>query len=164
MIWAWREKLQRSMWPPTVVMGAVAGKDSPQVPFTEDQDAVGEFGSGGQDESFGEAVLPRTSRRDLDDVDPGAGQDGIKGGGELAGGGRKEGGAVVEVDQQVAGLLRGPAPVGWLVVPCRVPEPPSPPLSLVPPRPDHVAPDLTCQRITRRPILGGLISEYERAA
>ncbi|MCU1661188.1 MAG: hypothetical protein JWR58_1253, partial [Pseudonocardia sp.] len=34
----------------------------------------------------------------------------------------------------------------------------------LPPRPDHPAPDLDQQRIRRRPILGGLINEYERAA
>jgi hypothetical protein len=56
MIGAWREKSLRPVWSPTVVMGAVLGKDGPQVPLTEDQDAVGEFGSGGQDESFGEGV------------------------------------------------------------------------------------------------------------
>jgi len=32
------------------------------------------------------------------------------------------------------------------------------------PRPDHPAADLSRERIKRRPILGGLISEYERAA
>jgi putative transposase len=37
-------------------------------------------------------------------------------------------------------------------------------LSLVPPRPAHPAPDLEQQRIRRRPILAGLINEYERAA
>jgi putative transposase len=37
-------------------------------------------------------------------------------------------------------------------------------LSLLPPRPDHAAPDPARQRIRRRPILGGLISEHERAA
>jgi putative transposase len=37
-------------------------------------------------------------------------------------------------------------------------------LSLLPPRPDHAAPDPARQRIRRRPILGGLINEYERAA
>jgi hypothetical protein len=36
------------------------GEDGPQVPFAEDQDSVGDFGSGGQDEAFGEAVRPRT--------------------------------------------------------------------------------------------------------
>jgi putative transposase len=37
-------------------------------------------------------------------------------------------------------------------------------LDLLPPRPDHVVPDIAHQRIRRRPILGGLINEYERAA
>ncbi len=37
-------------------------------------------------------------------------------------------------------------------------------LSLHPPRPDHRPADLSQQRIQRKPILGGLINEYERAA
>jgi putative transposase len=35
---------------------------------------------------------------------------------------------------------------------------------LHPPRPDHPIADLSPKRIKRRPVLGGLISEYERAA
>jgi putative transposase len=35
---------------------------------------------------------------------------------------------------------------------------------LRPPRPDHPAADLSRQRIKRRPVLGDLLSEYERAA
>jgi transposase InsO family protein len=35
---------------------------------------------------------------------------------------------------------------------------------LRPPEPDHPAADLTRRRIRRRPVLGGLVSEYERAA
>ncbi len=35
---------------------------------------------------------------------------------------------------------------------------------LRPPRPDHPAADLSQERIKRRPVLGGLLSEYERAA
>jgi putative transposase len=35
---------------------------------------------------------------------------------------------------------------------------------LRPPRPDHPVADLSRQRIKRRPVLGGLINEYERAA
>ena len=35
---------------------------------------------------------------------------------------------------------------------------------LRPPRPDHPVVDLSQERIHRRPILGGLINEYERAA
>jgi hypothetical protein len=37
-------------------------------------------------------------------------------------------------------------------------------LALQPPRSDRPAADLTHNRIKRRPILGGLIAEYERAA
>jgi putative transposase len=32
------------------------------------------------------------------------------------------------------------------------------------PRPDHPAADLSQERIKRRPVLGGLINEYQRAA
>jgi hypothetical protein len=32
MIGAWREKAQRPMWPPPVVVAAVPGKNGPQVP------------------------------------------------------------------------------------------------------------------------------------
>ncbi|WP_347176706.1 hypothetical protein [Parafrankia sp. EAN1pec] len=32
------------------------------------------------------------------------------------------------------------------------------------PRPDHPVADVTTERIKRRPVLGGLINEYERAA
>jgi putative transposase len=35
---------------------------------------------------------------------------------------------------------------------------------LRPPRPDHPVADLSRERINRRPVLGGLLSEYERAA
>ena len=35
---------------------------------------------------------------------------------------------------------------------------------LCPPRPDHPVADLSRKRIQRRPILGGLINEYERTA
>jgi putative transposase len=35
---------------------------------------------------------------------------------------------------------------------------------LHPPRPDHPVADLSQQRVKRRPVLGGLINEYERAA
>jgi hypothetical protein len=103
------------MWSPTVVMGAVLGKDGPQVPFTEDQGAVGEFGSGCQYESFGEAVRSRAARRDLDGVDARAGQDGVERCGELTGAVAEEeperGGALAEVHQEVAGLLGRPRAV-----------------------------------------------------
>ena len=75
MIGAWWAKLQRSVWPAAVVVGGVAGKEGPQMSFAEDQDAVGELGSGGEDEAFGEAVCSRTSRWDLHGIYAGAGQD-----------------------------------------------------------------------------------------
>jgi putative transposase len=37
-------------------------------------------------------------------------------------------------------------------------------LRLQPPRPDHTAADLSQERVKRRPVLGGLLNEYERAA
>lgn len=37
-------------------------------------------------------------------------------------------------------------------------------LALQPPRPDRPVIDLTHERIRRRPVPGGLITEYERAA
>jgi transposase InsO family protein len=37
-------------------------------------------------------------------------------------------------------------------------------VQLQPPRPDHPVADLSRERIKRRPVLGGLIKEYERAA
>ena len=37
-------------------------------------------------------------------------------------------------------------------------------LQLQPPQPDHPVADLSQERIQRRPVLGGLINEYERAA
>ena len=37
-------------------------------------------------------------------------------------------------------------------------------LQLQPPRPDHPVADLCQQRVKRRPVLGGLLNEYERAA
>ncbi len=83
-----------------------------RVPLAEDQDSVGEFGSGGQHEAFGVAVRPWTVRRDLHGVDPRAGQGGVERRGELGGAVSDEEaellGVVVEVQQQVAGLLRGP--------------------------------------------------------
>ena len=112
MIGVWRMKLECSMWPSAVVVGAVAREDPTQVPFAEDQDAVGEFGFGGQDETFGEAVRSRASRWNLHGVDPDVGEGGVEGGGELASSVADEepegGDTVVEVLQQVAGLLGGP--------------------------------------------------------
>ena len=64
-----RTWLQFSMWPLPVVVRGVGCQHPSDVPFTEDQHLVGDFGSHGQDEALGEAVRPRTSRRDLDHRD-----------------------------------------------------------------------------------------------
>jgi hypothetical protein len=61
--------------------------------FAEDQDAVGEFSSGGADEAFGVAVRSRASRWDLHGLDAGAGENDVERGGELAGGSKKSGSA-----------------------------------------------------------------------
>jgi transposase InsO family protein len=37
-------------------------------------------------------------------------------------------------------------------------------LQLQPPQPDHPIADLSQERVKRRPVLGGLLNEYERAA
>ena len=105
MIGPRREKVQSSMWPAAVVVGAVLSEDGPQVPFAEDQDAVGEFCSGGQNESFGEAVRSRTSRWDHDAVDTGAGEDGVERAGELPS-------AVADEDPEGGGTVRHVADQG----------------------------------------------------
>ena len=66
-----RTQLQRSMWPPRVVMHGVPGKYPAKVLLAEDQHPVGEFGADGQYEAFSEAVRPRTARRDFDNLDTG---------------------------------------------------------------------------------------------
>src|SRR3977135_811653 len=112
MIGEWRNKPQRSMWPPAVVVLAILGENGPQVSLAEDQNAVGELGSGGQDESVGESVRSRAPRGHVDRVDACAGENGVERRGELAGAVANEepecAGAVVEVHQQVAGLLGSP--------------------------------------------------------
>jgi hypothetical protein len=102
------------MWPSGVVVGAELGEGGLKVPLSEDQDAVGELGSDGQDEAFGEAVRSRTSRWDLHGINAVSGHDSVERGGELAGAVADEEpkcrGVLVEVHQQVTGLLSGPGP------------------------------------------------------
>jgi hypothetical protein len=91
------------------------------MPFAEDQDAVGEFGSGGQDEALGEAVRSRASWWDLHGVDPGAGEDGVEVGGELPARSRTRSLKLAARSSRSISRLRAcwevQAPVGWLVVP-----------------------------------------------
>ena len=122
--WARRPQLQCPMRTPGVVVGGVRDKHPVQVPLAEDQHAVGDLGPHCQDEAFGEAVRPRTPRRDLDHLDPCVRQDRIERGRELSGPiayeEPKPGDVVAEVHDEVAGLLGGPRPVGCPVTPARV--------------------------------------------
>ena len=93
-----------------------------QVPLTEDQHAVGEFGSGGQHEPLGKAVRPRAARRNLHHSDAHVGQDRIEGRGELAGSIANEepelSDPVTKVPAKVAGLLSPDPPIefGLIIV------------------------------------------------
>jgi hypothetical protein len=51
-------QLEGSMWPLRVVVRGVLGQHPAEVPLVKDQHAVGELGSDGQHEAFGEAVSP----------------------------------------------------------------------------------------------------------
>jgi hypothetical protein len=85
MIGAWRTKLECSVWSAAVGVGAVPARTVRRCRSPKIRDAVGEFGSGGQDEAFGEQFALGASRWDLHCVDPGAGQDGVERGSELTG-------------------------------------------------------------------------------
>ena len=83
--WARRPQPQRPMRPRGVVVGGVHGKHLAQVPLAEDQHPVGDLGPDGQHEAFGEAVRPRTPRRDLDHLDARVRQDRVERRRELPG-------------------------------------------------------------------------------
>jgi hypothetical protein len=51
-------QLEGSMRPLRVVVRGVLGQHPAEVPLVKDQHAVGELGSDGQHEAFGEAVSP----------------------------------------------------------------------------------------------------------
>jgi hypothetical protein len=86
------------------------------VPLAEDQHPVGEFGSDGQHDAFGEAVRPRATRRDLDHLNARIRQHRIERGRELTGPIADQelepGNTLAEVHHEVAGLLGGPGSVG----------------------------------------------------
>jgi hypothetical protein len=85
------------------------------VPLADDQYAVGEFGSQGADEPFGETVRLRATARNPDRLDARIGQDGIKRRCKLAGPISDEepkfSDAIAEIHHQVADLLSGPSAV-----------------------------------------------------
>jgi hypothetical protein len=62
----------------TVVVANVLIEHDAQVPLAEDQHAVGEFGSHGADESFGEAVRPRATWGNPDHLDIHIGENSVE--------------------------------------------------------------------------------------
>jgi hypothetical protein len=59
----WWAKFAGTVQSSTVVVANALGEHHTQVSLTEDQHAVGEFGSEGAHEPFGEAVRPRATSR-----------------------------------------------------------------------------------------------------
>jgi len=79
------------------------------VSLVDDQEAVEEFAADCPDEAFRDGIRPRCPHRRPDDLDVDGGEGGVEGGGEPAVAVADEepeaAVGVVEVDQQVAGLL-----------------------------------------------------------
>ena len=73
------------MGPAPVVLCRVFGQDRPQMPLAEDQHPVGDLGPGGEHEAFCICVRSWAPGRDLHDLDPSPGEDGVKRRGELTG-------------------------------------------------------------------------------
>ena len=112
---SWRTKFAGAVRSSTVVVPDVLREHHTQVPLTEDQYAVGEFGSDRADESFGKTIRPRTTRRNLDYANADVSKDSIKGRAELTGPISDEKPelreAVAQIHHQVADLLRRPPAV-----------------------------------------------------
>jgi len=85
------------------------------VAFAEDEHAIGYLGPGGEHEPFRISIRARTSGRDLQGLDAGAGQGSVERIGELpspiADQEPEVGGVIAEVHREVADLLGGPRPV-----------------------------------------------------
>jgi len=116
MGWLWWAKVAGAVGSSAVVVANIFGEYCTQVALVDDQHAVGQFGSQGADEPFGEAVRSWAPGRNADYLDAHIGQDGVERGGELAGPVADEeselGDAVIEVHHEVADLLGGPSAVG----------------------------------------------------
>ncbi|MDQ3886912.1 MAG: hypothetical protein M3308_07895 [Actinomycetota bacterium] len=78
----WWAKVAGAVRSSLVVVPDGCREHSMQVPLVEDKHVVGEFGSQGADESFGETVHPGAARRGPDHADATIGQDSIEGCGE----------------------------------------------------------------------------------
>ena len=83
MVGSWWLQLAASVRALAVVVAGVLVQYVPEVALAEDQHPVGELGADGQHEPFRVSVRARTAGRDLQDLDAGVGQHGVKGGGEL---------------------------------------------------------------------------------
>ena len=86
------------------------------VSFVDDQEAVEEFAADCPDKALGDRIRPWCAHRRLDDPDVDGGEDRVEGGGELgvavADEEQKAAVGVVEVHEQVAGLLGEPGAGG----------------------------------------------------
>ncbi len=104
------------MWPVFVEVALILVKYNGVVSLVDDQDAVEQFAADGSDEALGDCVRPRRPHWRLDDPDIDRGEHGIEGGGELGVAVADEEPeapiGLVEVHEQVAGLLGQPLPGG----------------------------------------------------
>jgi hypothetical protein len=66
------------MRPPAIDVSAIRAKDDPQVRLTEDQDAVGDFGSG-RDQPLWRSVVGRGTRSATRHLRPGEAGEGVNG-------------------------------------------------------------------------------------
>jgi hypothetical protein len=100
------------MWPVRIETLGVAVQDGAGVGFVVGQQVVGALPADAADEPFGIAVRAGRVWRDLDDLDVYGGEHRVERGGELGVAVPDQepecAGSVVEVDDQVAGLLGGP--------------------------------------------------------
>jgi hypothetical protein len=96
-------------------MGGVPGKHPVQMSLAEDQHPVGDLGPHRQHEAFGEAVRPRTPRRNPDHFDPRVRQHRVERRRELPGPiaheEPKPGDMLAEVHDEIASLLGRPRAV-----------------------------------------------------
>jgi hypothetical protein len=108
-------KFAGTVGPSTVVVPNVLREHQMQVPLTEDQYAVGEFGSDRTHEPFGDTVRPQATRRSPDHADADIGENSIERCNELTGSISDEkpelGDAIAKIHHQIADLLGGPPPV-----------------------------------------------------
>src|ERR1039458_9159331 len=110
-----RAQLAAAMRAASVVVSLILGQDRPQMPLAEDQHPVSDLGPGGEHEPFRVSVRPWAAGRDLHGFDTGPGQDCVERLSELPGSVADQEpevrGAVAQIRQEIADLLRGPGPV-----------------------------------------------------